>query len=355
MTGEAPDSTGTVTEKRTLIAFASRGALRRLAILFLLIACALIWCWYSMIRMPGVGYRGALPALIQDEATIAAQLQADVEMLAGTIGPRSPLLHRKMGDAAEYIIDRLAQSGFEAHEEVPVPAGAQTPNIIVEVAGTQRADEIIIVGAHYDTYPGTPGADDNASGVAGVLALARAFVDTPQARTLRFAFFVNEEPPNFQTPNMGSWVYARQCKARGDNIVAMWSLESIGYYSDAPGSQQYPAPLNLLYPSEGNFIAFVGNVESRELVRRTTDAFRRLAQFPAEGAALPGVIAGVGWSDHWAFWQEGYSALMVTCTAPFRNPNYHLATDTPDTLDYERTARVVAGLEAVLIEFANSP
>lgn len=355
MKGEVVASTEIGSRRRSRFVFASRAAMFRLAILFVLIAITLIWCWYSMILMPGASFRGALPSLAEDRVTLAAQLQADVQMLAGTVGPRSPLSHRKMGEAAQYIIDRLAQSGFDAHEEVPVPAGAQTPNIIVEVIGSQRPSEIIVIGAHYDTYPGTPGADDNASGVAGVLALAAAFAEKPQARTLRFAFFVNEEPPNFQTPSMGSWVYARQCKAKGENIVAMWSLESIGYYSDAPASQQYPTPLSLLYPSQGNFIAFVGNFESRELVRRTTDAFRRLAQFPAEGAALPGVISGVGWSDHWAFWQEGYPALMVTCTAPFRNPNYHLATDTPDTLDYERAARVVYGLELVLMEFANTP
>ncbi len=355
MSGQDPSAGPNDRKRRPPFRLASRTAVIRLLVLFAAIALALGWCWYEMIRMPGASHSGPLPALTEREAELAAQLQADVEVLAGTIGPRSPLSHRKMGEAAQYIITRLRESGFDTHEEVPVEAGAQTPNIIVEVAGTSRPDEIIVIGAHYDTYPGTPGADDNASGVAGTLALAAAFAGAPQARTIRFAFFVNEEPPNFQTPNMGSWVYARECKSRGDKIVAMWSLESIGYYSDAPGSQQYPAPLNLLYPSEGNFIAFVGNFESRGLVRETTSAFRRLAQFPAEGAALPGVISGVGWSDHWAFWQEGFPALMVTCTAPFRNPNYHLATDTPDTLDFERAARVVVGLESVLNEFASWP
>jgi len=330
----------------------TKKSLRRLAVLFALIGVALVWCWFAMIRMPGESHRGALPALTEREAALAARLRADVEMLADEIGPRGLYQHRSMGEAAQYIIDRLRSMGFTEVEEVPVPSGAQTPNLIVEVRGTARPEEIIVVGAHYDTYYGTPGADDNASGVAGVLALAEAFLNSPAARTVRFALFVNEEPPAFWTADMGSWVYAKQCRQRGDDIVAMWSLESIAYYDDRPGSQKYPPPLNLLYPSTGDFIGFVGNYASRDLVRRTVKLFRDRVEFPSEGAAVPGVIPGVGWSDHWSFWQEGYPALMVTCTAPFRNPHYHQTTDTPETLDFERAARVVGGLEVVLKELA---
>jgi Zn-dependent M28 family amino/carboxypeptidase len=235
---------------------------------------------------------------------------------------------------------------------VPVAYGAQTPNLIVETLGSTKPKEIIVIGAHYDTCMGTPGADDNATGVAGVLALARAFAGRPQARTLRFALFVNEEPPTFQTPDMGSWVYAKACRARGDNIVAMFSLESIGYYCDEPGSQKYPPPVGLFYPSKGDFIAFIGNGSNRALVRRCIRQFRSTTQFPSEGAAVPAALPGVGWSDHWSFWQEGYPALMVTCTAPFRNPNYHKPGDTPETLDYERLARVVMGVERVVVLLA---
>ena len=171
---------------------------------------------------------------------------------------------------------------------------------------------------------------------------------------MRFVLFVNEESPYFQTEAMGSLVYARECRQRGDNIVAMFSLETIGYYSDRPGSQQYPWPLSAVYPSTGNFIAFVGNIASDHLVKQVVESFRRHAQFPSEGGALPGVIPGVGWSDHWSFWQAGYPALMVTDTAPFRYAHYHSAEDAPDKLDYESTARVVVGLDTVLDEMANS-
>jgi Zn-dependent M28 family amino/carboxypeptidase len=147
---------------------------------------------------------------------------------------------------------------------------------------------------------------------------------------------------------MGSLVYARAAKARGDKVAAMISVETIGCYSDKLGSQRYPKPFNLFYPSAGNFIAFVGNTLSADLVRRIVGRFRSDVRFPSEGAALLGSIEGVGWSDHWSFWQCGYHAVMVTDTAPFRYDWYHTANDTPDKIDYDRTARVVEGLEIVV-------
>ena len=184
--------------------------------------------------------------------------------------------------------------------------------------------------------------------MAALLALARRFAKCKPDRTLRFVAFVNEEPPYFQTAKMGSGVYARRCGQRREKIVAMLSLETIGYYSDARGSQKYPPPLGLLYPSTGNFIAFVGNVKSRDLVRRMVGTFRQHEKFPSEGAALPAATPGVGFSDQWSFWQEGYPAAMVTDTAMFRYPYYHEAEDTIDKVDFDRTARVVRGLEKVI-------
>ncbi|MCI0362486.1 MAG: M28 family peptidase, partial [Phycisphaerales bacterium] len=196
-------------------------------------------------------------------------------------------------------------------------------------------------------------ANDNGSGVAATLALARAFAESKPDRTLRFVLFANEEPPYFQTENMGSLVYAKRCRERGENTVAMLSLETIGYYSDAPGSQTYPIkPIGWVYPTTGNFIGFVGNYNSRKLVRQAIKSFRAHAQFPSEGGALPGWIPGVGWSDHWAFWQAGYPAIMLTDTAPFRYPHYHSIHDTPDKLDYDRMARVVDGLRPVVADLA---
>jgi Zn-dependent M28 family amino/carboxypeptidase len=199
---------------------------------------------------------------------------------------------------------------------------------------------------------GAPGADDNASGVAVMLALARAFEQKPQRRTVRFVAFVNEEPPHFWNESMGSLHYAKACKERGDVITAMLSLESLGYYRDEAGSQKYPPIVSWFFPDRANFVAFVGDLGSRSLVRDAIGAFRASAQFPSEGAAMPAFVTGVGWSDQWSFWQVGYPGVMVTDTAPFRNANYHTANDKPDTLDYARLASVTTGLVAVVEKLA---
>ena len=190
--------------------------------------------------------------------------------------------------------------------------------------------------------------------MAGVLELARSFAGKPASRTIRFVFFGTEEPPSFPTGAMGSRHYADAARARGDRIVAMLSIESIGYYSTEPGSQRYPFPLNLLYPDVGDFIGFVSNLKSGPLVRRAIATFRSAVPFPTQGAAVPSWVPGVWWSDHWSFWRQGYQAIMITDTAPFRNPFYHTSQDTPDKLDYGRMARVVDGLEAVVSDLAGS-
>lgn len=177
--------------------------------------------------------------------------------------------------------------------------------------------------------------------------------DIRPARSIRWVAFVNEEPPYFQTSNMGSVVYARQLHKAKEDVVAAVSLETIGMYSDEDGSQHYPVGFSLLYPSKGNFIGFVGNIGSRRLVREAIRSFREGSALPPEGIAAPEWIAGIGWSDQWSFWQEGYPGVMVTDTAPFRNPNYHLQSDKPDTLDYDRMARVVQGLTKVIAKLGN--
>ncbi len=209
-----------------------------------------------------------------------------------------------------------------------------------------------MIGAHYDTVSGCPGANDNGTGVAAVLELAQRFSRRPQPRTIRFVAFVNEEPPFFKTAHMGSVVYANAAKARGDRVMAMLSLETMGYYSDERGSQQYPAEIASLYPDVGNFIGFVANDASAPLLSKARRAFEQRTAFPLQSAAAPDEVPGVGWSDQWAFWQAGYPAMMVTDTAPFRYPWYHTAEDTPDKIDYEKLAHVVDGLEAVIESLA---
>ena len=307
-----------------------------------------------MIRMPGQSHQGPLPPLTNEQRTLAQELHSHVQMLAGQIGERNVFHHDRLVMAADYIRATLAGAGYEVRLQPYEVAGKICENIEAEVRGKNRPDDIIVIGAHYDSVQGSPGANDNASGVAATLALARAFAEATPARTLRFVSFANEEPPLFQTEHMGSRVYAMRSRERGENIVLMLSLETIGYYSDEPGSQHLLFPLNLIYPSIGNFIAFVSNVENGFLLRQLVGSFRQQAQFPSEGAALWDVIPGVGWSDHWAFWKEGFPAAMVTDTAPFRYPAYHSHADRPELVQYERMARVVSGLQAVIAEMANA-
>lgn len=234
-------------------------------------------------------------------------------------------------------------------------AGGRTfHNLEATLPGAGLAHEVVLLGAHYDTAEDAPGADDNASGVAGVLELARVFAAMPQPRTVRFVFFPTEEPPSFATSDMGSRHYARAARARNDQIIAMLSIESIGYYDTEKGSQRYPFPLNLAYPDVGDFIGFVSNLRSRSVLHRAIATFRARAALPTQGAAAPSWLPGVWWSDHWSFWREGYQAIMITDTAPYRNPFYHTPQDTADKLDYGRMARVVDGLIYVVSALASN-
>jgi Zn-dependent M28 family amino/carboxypeptidase len=298
--------------------------------------------------MPRHSYHGALEPLGPGGAALRDRLRADVEMLAGQVGDRNAWRPKALSDAADRIDAAFGEPGLAAQRQTFDAGGVACDNVSAEITGVRRPREIVVVGAHYDSVSETTGADDNASGVAAMLALARVFASKHPQATLRFVAFANEEPPYFQTPDMGSLVYAKACKDRGERIVAMLSLETIGYYSDAADSQKYPAPLSLFYPSSGDFIGFVGDRSSADLVRRVVNAFRSTTKFPCEGAALPSGVPGVGWSDQWSFWQVGYPAVMVTDTAPFRYPRYHTKADTPDKLDYDRMTRVVQGLERVV-------
>ena len=281
-----------------------------------------------------------------------ARLMGHVEMLASTIGERNLWRYDGLRQAADYIADTFAASGYAAVRQFFDVSRVPVCNVEAVLPGTSQPDEILVLGAHYDSVPHCPGANDNATGVAAVLDLARRLHGQPCRRTIRFVGFVNEEPPFFRTAQMGSVVYAQAAKARGDRVVGMLSLETMGYYSDAPGSQRYPVPMALMYPETGNFIGFVSNLGSARLLVRARRAFRAGSSFPLQTAVLPATVPGVGWSDHWSFWQAGYPALMVTDTAPFRYPWYHTADDTVDKIDADGFASVVDGLEQVAITLA---
>lgn len=285
---------------------------------------------------------------------LESRLKGHVEALAGDIGERHVGRPQALHAAEAYIAGEFAAIGYDVARQTYVAEGVASSNLEVAVPGGACASEIVLVGAHYDTVPGSPGADDNASGVAALIEIARALRGANCARTVKLVAFVNEEPPFFYWGEMGSRVYARAARARGEDIRVMLSLEMLGCYSDAPGSQAYPPLLGFFYPQAGNFIGFVSNLRSRRALREVVRAFRSASDFPAESLASPALVPGVSWSDQLSFWREGYRAVMVTDTAFYRYPHYHRATDTPEKLDYARMARVVEGLAGALRTLAGS-
>jgi Zn-dependent M28 family amino/carboxypeptidase len=257
--------------------------------------------------------------------------------------------------AADYIRQEWRQQGFEVTEERFEILGQPCANLVVEHTGSKQPRAILLVGAHYDSVIGSPGANDNATGVAILLEMSRALRQENLARTVRFAAFVNEEPPFFLTEAMGSREHARRARQRGEDIQAMLSLETLGYYSDAPGSQRYPPPFGAFYPKVGNFLAVVGNMPSRGLVVDFLRQFMSVSDFPAEGVATFAWIPGINWSDHWSFWKEGYPALMLTDTAPFRYPEYHSPGDLPERVNRPEFARVARGIIQAVRRMAGTP
>jgi Zn-dependent M28 family amino/carboxypeptidase len=310
---------------------------------------------WQITQMPLTSYKGPAPPLSDEQRDLASRLSEHVTHLATTIGERN--IHREgsLPATAEYLRNNLLHAGYAVAVQSYNVEGHPVSNLEAWLVGSDGAAGAVVVGAHYDSVAGTVGADDNASGVAATLELARMLQGSKLRRTIRFVLFVNEEPPYFQTEQMGSFIYARQMRHDGFPVSAMVSLEMLGFYSDVPGSQKYPSVLSLFYPSRGDFIGFVGNRESRDLVRRATRKFRESAMFPSEGIDAPATWPGIGWSDQWSFWQQGYPAIMITDTALFRNPYYHTPLDTVDKLDFEKMARVVDGVRSVVVSLGNEP
>jgi hypothetical protein len=324
--------------------FVTKKALWRILALLTLLSAGV---WY-MCSCPRAGKRTMTPPNISADV-----LRAHVTKLAGEIGERNTELPAKLRAAAEYIEQTWRAQGYQVTRQPYLAGGVECFNLEVQLAGRDKSAPIVLIGAHYDSVPGSPGANDNASGIAALLELSRVFAgaDGRETRpaTLRFVAFVNEEPPYFETELQGSAVYARAARQRGDNIRAMISLETMGCFSDVPGSQQFPSPLfKLIYPTRGNYIAFVSNFGSRGVMRDGVRAFRAHTDLPVKCCATFSRVAGVNWSDHAPFWREGYRAFMVTDTAPFRYPHYHTEQDTPDKINYPALARVTQGLCGVL-------
>jgi len=332
---------------------ARRMSVLTVLILLLVLLAAGYGALHYMTAVPGAPYRGAPPPLTAEEAALAVTLGRHI----GTIAARehNVVHHDELEKVARYIEATLASAGYAVGRQEFVADDQPVRNIdaTIEPAGASDPD-VIVVGAHYDSVRGSPGANDNGSGTAAVLELARLLrdLDGKSNKRIRFVLFVNEEPPYFRTEAMGSLNYARALAQRRERVVAMYSLETIGFYSSEPGSQAYPAPFGLIFPDRGDFVAFVGLLGSRPLVHETIRSFRSHTSFPSIGGAAPGFVPGIAWSDHWAFAEQGFQAVMVTDTAPFRYPHYHRASDTPDKVDNENLARLVKGIERVIRDLA---
>lgn len=331
------------------------GSKRLLLVLALLGGGPLGFVGCSSMSVPGASYSGPLLAMMPGEVELRNNLRWHVQILAGEIGERNRAHPQAYLRAEDYITRAFRRAGYAPRllQERRV-AGVAIHNIEAALESTDQPGEILVIGAHYDSEEDCPGANDNGSGIAALIEVARLCAGQPMARTVRFVAFYDEE--HFGNRPMGSRLYAADCRQRHENIVGMISLETIGYYSDAPHSQRYPSMFHAFHPSyprTGNFIAFIGNSHSRESVNQAVTSFRTHSRFPSEGLVAPWFVGDAGRSDHGSFWKEGYPGLMVTDTADFRYDYYHELQDTPDKLDYDRTARVTAGLAQVIHALAN--
>ena len=292
----------------------------------------------------------------------AARLEAHVKHLSVDLYPRSFDQLRNIERAAEYIHSELTDIGADVSVQ-DVPVQELTYRNIIAHFGPESGP-LLVIGAHYDSHGDasegakhplgyapethTPGADDNASGVAGLLELARLLQQNPPRRPVELVAYTLEEPPHFRTEHMGSAWHARSLAKAEREVQLMLSLEMIGFYSDEEGSQHFPLPgMGLVYPEQGNFIALVGRLGDFQVIRRVKSIMSGVTDLPVVSINAPGIVPGVDFSDHLNFWGVGYPALMITDTAFYRNPNYHRAGDTYEKLDYRRMAKVVQSVYAV--------
>ncbi len=289
------------------------------------------------------------------DSITAAGLSRHVRRLAADIGERNVFHPQALQAAEDYIRQCWQQQGYPVTPQDYVAMGVRSANLEITRHGSRHPDEIILLGAHYDSVRGSPGANDNGSGVAALLELSRLFSTIEPACTVRFVAFTNEEPPFFPRGRPGSMLYAREARRRGDAIRLMIALETIGSYSSTPGSQRYPPLFRYFFPDRGDYIAFVSNYRSRRPMRRLAQAFHAATDFPLQHVATSALVPGVAWSDHLSFWRKRYPAMMITDTAFYRYPYYHTAEDTPDKLNYDAFARMLNGLFPALQVLANEP
>lgn len=303
-----------------------------------------------------VWYRLAQPFVAAGPPSVGAaaspdRLERHVRKLSVDFSGRSFDNPAQLEGAARYIESELSALGLAVQSQRFHARGRPYRNLVAALGPDTR--DVLVIGAHYDVADDQPGADDNASGVAGLIELARLLKDQPLRQRIELVAFANEEPPFFRTPDMGSAVHARSLTAGGKRASLMIALECIGYFSDAPDSQAYPVRLlDAVYPTTGNFIALVGRFEDDAITREVKAALLSASDLPVASINAPAFVVGVDFSDHLNYWNEGFVGMMLTDTAFYRNKAYHSADDTADRLDYGRMAKVVDGVRAVALQQA---
>lgn len=313
----------------------------------LVLALAVVW---YRVTQPFVT---AAPRSMGVPIASSATLERHVRKLANDFPNRSHDNRVQLHQAADYVEQEMMALGLEVVRQNFVARGQAYRNLLVSM-GPETTD-VLVIGAHYDVAGRQPGADDNASGVAGLLELARLLKGVNLKQKVELVAYTLEEPPFFATPFMGSAIHARAMKQSGKRASLMLSLECIGYFTDAPDSQDHPVwLLNAVYPTVGNFIALVGYYENGSVARRVKAAMQSTSSLPVHSINAPSFVIGVDFSDHRNYWSEGFVAMMVTDTAFYRNKAYHTPDDTPQRLDYRRMAQVVDGVRAVVLSEAGA-
>lgn len=280
-------------------------------------------------------------------------LKQHVINLTDKIGERHIRKQQALHKAADYISQQWTMMGYEVERQPFTAKGVKCENLEVTKTGKDNPDEIILICAHYDTAKDCPGANDNASGIAAMLEIARHFSHTNPGCSLRFVALANEKPPFYGTEKSGSWVYAHRASNNGDEIRVAIILESLGYYSNSNQSQLYPPLMSMFHPAQGNFLAMASNLGSMAAMRRFAKCFKKHSRFRFETMVMQNLLPWVKWSDSSPFWLNSYHAFMISDTAPYRYPFYNSSRDTAEKLDYQCLTFVTDGLKRAVEEYAN--
>jgi Zn-dependent M28 family amino/carboxypeptidase len=311
--------------------------------------------WF-LVTQPSFSFANSALAVADSnklDSELPARLERHVRTIVNDFAPRDHTSITQLSTASEYIRSEFAKHSRDVEFQNFSASNRDYRNVIARFGPDTK--DIIVIGAHYDSFGKLPAADDNASGVAGLIELARMIANSKLNKRVELVAYTLEEPPYFRTEFMGSAIHAKSVKTAGKQVSMMLSLECIGYFSDEPNSQKFPiSALGAIYPTTGNFIALVGHYRDGALSRRVRETMRTATSLPVHSINAPSLVTGIDFSDHLNYWNEGFVGMMVTDTAFMRNPNYHTAEDTPEKLDYKRMADVVRAVSAVVISEAKS-